>query len=195
MRIIPIIISMFGLAAAPVGFAQGCCGGATGTAQAGCGMGAMSAATGHEGHAGMQMTAETSPNATAIKVFAQPVQAVYDNYITVQGVLAKDSLEGVSKAATAMAKSIQGDSAKALSSKVAQQAEALSKAKDLASARDAFKNLSDSLIQHLSSQKAAAGVYHVAYCPMAKASWIQTSKTVLNPYMGSSMLHCGQLKT
>ena len=158
-------------------------------------MGAMSATAGHEGHAGMQMTADANPNSTAIKVFAEPVQAVYDNYINVQGALAKDSLEGISKAATAMAKNIQVDTSKALSPKVAQQAEALSKAKDLASARDAFKNLSDSLIQHLGSQKVDAGVYHVAYCPMAKASWIQTSKTVINPYMGTSMVHCGQLKT
>jgi hypothetical protein len=195
MKIVPIIISMLGMATAPVAFAQGCCGGGTGTAHAGCPMGGMSATAGHEAHAGMQMAAESNPSSPAIKVFTEPVQAVYDSYITVQGTLAKDSLEGVSKAAAAMAKSIQGDASKALSVRVAEQAEALSKAKDLAAARDAFKNLSDSLIRHLASQKLPAGVYHVAYCPMAKASWIQTSKTVLNPYMGSSMPHCGQLRT
>jgi hypothetical protein len=75
-----------------------------------------------------------------------PVQSVYDNYITVQGALAQDSLKGVSTAATAKAKAIQGDSMKMLSPEVAQQAEALARAKDLATARDAFKPLSDSLI-------------------------------------------------
>jgi hypothetical protein len=158
-------------------------------------MGGMSATGGHEGHAGMQGAAAADSNPSAAKLFTEPVQAVYDNYITVQGALAKDSLKGVSTAAAAMSKAIQGDSTKALSTKVAHQVEALSKAKDLASARDAFKNLSDSLIEHLASQKIPAGIYHVAYCPMAKASWLQTSKTVLNPYMGPSMVHCGQLKT
>jgi hypothetical protein len=30
---------------------------------------------------------------------------------------------------------------------------------------------------------------------MAKASWLQTSKTIVNPYMGTSMVHCGPIKT
>jgi len=30
---------------------------------------------------------------------------------------------------------------------------------------------------------------------MAKASWLQTGKTILNPYMGASMLHCGKIKS
>ncbi len=195
MSILPAIIVMVGLSAAPVALAQGCCGGGTGAAQAGCSMGSTCATAGHVGHPGMQMAAEASPNAMAIKVFADPVQAVYDNYITVQGALAEDSLRGVSTAATAMSKAIQHDSSRALPPKIAQQAEALAKASNLASAREAFKHLSDSLIAHLASQKVPAGTYRVAYCPMAKASWIQTSKTVLNPYMGTSMAHCGEFKT
>ncbi len=195
MRIISAIIAMFGLAAVPAAFAQGCCGGASGTAHAGCSMGAMSATGGHEGHGAMQAGATMNQSPGAIKVFTDPVQSVYDNYITVQSTLAGDSLNGISAAANAMAKAIQGDSTKALSPKVAQQARSLAAAKDLASARAAFKNLSESLIQHLSTQKTAAGVYHVAYCPMAKASWVQTGTTVVNPYMGPSMIHCGQLKT
>jgi hypothetical protein len=29
---------------------------------------------------------------------------------------------------------------------------------------------------------------------MVKANWLQTEKTVVNPYMGKSMLTCGTLK-
>ena len=76
-----------------------------------------------------------------------------------------------------------------------QQSEALAKAKDLEAARAAFKSLSASLIQFVQGQKAAAGTYHVAYCPMANASWLQTGTTIMNPYMGKSMVHCGQLKS
>ena len=64
----------------------------------------------------------------------------------------------------------------------------------LAAAREAFKTLSDSLIQYLNAQKIPAGTYYVAYCPMAKASWVQTDKTIMNPSMGKGMLHCGQIK-
>jgi len=157
-------------------------------------MGGSEAVAGHAGCAGMEADSAKTANSTTQKVFREPVQAVYENYITVQGALAQDSLKGVSTAAAAMAKAIQGDSTKMLSPKVAQQVESLAKAKDLATARDAFKSLSDSLIQILAEQKAPAGTYFVAYCPMAKASWLQTSKIIVNPYMGTSMIHCGQIK-
>lgn len=150
---------------------------------------------GHEGHGRMQAATASNQDSTPRKVFMAPVQSVYDNYITVQGALAQDSLKRVSTAATAMAKAIQADSMKRLSPKVAQQAEALAQAKDLPTARDAFKSLSDSLIQHLKEQKVPAGSYYVAYCPMAKASWLQTGKTILNPYMGTSTVHCGQIES
>ena len=158
-------------------------------------MGQTAGAGGQEGHGIMQAVAPSKQDSSPRKVFMAPVQSVYDNYIRVQGALAQDSLKGVSTAATGMAKAIQGDSMKMLSPKVAQQAETLAKAQDLATARDAFKSLSDSLIQYLKDQEVPAGSYYVAYCPMAKASWLQTGKTILNPCMGTSMVHCGQIKT
>ena len=161
----------------------------------GCSMAQTAGTGGHEADGGMQAARPGNQDSTSRKVFMAPVQSVYDNYITVQGALAQDSLKGVSAAATAMAEAIKADSMKMLTPKVAQQAEALAQAKDLATARDAFKSLSDSLIQYLKAQKVPAGSYYVAYCPMAKASWLQTGKTILNPYTGASMAHCGQIKS
>ncbi len=138
------------------------------------------------------MSAQT---ASAKVWLAQPVQAVFDNYIKTQQALAQDSLEGVPASAQVMAKSIRGDSSKAFSPRVAAQAEALAQAKDLEAARAAFKPLSESLIQYLKNQKVPAGTYHEAYCPMAKASGLQTGSTVMNPYMGKAMVHCGQFKS
>ena len=158
----------------------------------GCSMGGMGGAAGHAGHGTSGAAAESA----AVKpVFKPPVQSVFDNYLKVQGALVQDSLEGVSGAGTAMAKAIKDDAKHALPAKVAEQAEALGKVKDLEAARAAFKLLSDSLIDFVKAQKVPAGTYHVAYCPMAKASWLQTGKTVMNPYMGKSMPHCGQLKS
>ena len=94
-----------------------------------------------------------------------------------------------------MAEIIRSDFAKRLSPRIAEQAEALGQAKSLGSARAAFKVLSESLIVYLKAQHVPPGVYYVAYCPMAKASWLQTDKTIINPYMGKSMVHCGQIKS
>jgi hypothetical protein len=195
-KLIPVIVAAFGLVSSPALLAQGCCSGGAAAMKEGCSMGGIAGATGTAGHDHSAGQAATNSQTSAPKdVFAQPVQAVFDSYITVQGALAQDSLKGASTAATAMAKAIQGDSNKALSPKVAQQTQALANAKDLATARDAFKSLSDSLIQYLKDQKVPAGSYYVAYCPMAKASWLQTDKTIMNPYMGKGMIHCGQVKS
>ena len=83
---------------------------------------------------------------------------------------------------------------KMLSPQVAKQAETLAAAKDLKAAREADKTLSASLIKYLADNKAGKGVYHEAYCPMVKASWLQTEKAIKNPYMGRDMLSCGELK-
>ncbi len=192
MKLIPILVGLIGLAAAPAVLAQ-CCGGQAGT-QTGCSMAGHTASGGHEGHAATQ-AAPSGQNSPERHVFMKPVQTVFDNYIKVQNALAQDSIDGVGSTAAAMAHVIRGDSMKRLSPKIAEQADALARAKDLESARAAFKPLSDSLISYLKDQKPAAGSYYVAYCPMAKASWIQTDRTIMNPYMGKSMVHCGQLKS
>jgi hypothetical protein len=124
----------------------------------------------------------------------QPVKSVYDSYLKIQAELAKDSLKGVDENANAIAKAVRGDEMKMLSPDVAKQAEALAKANDLKAAREAFKPLSASLVKYLANNKAGKGMYHEAYCPMVKASWIQTEKDIRNPYMGKEMLTCGVLK-
>ena len=124
----------------------------------------------------------------------EPVKSVLDQYLMIQTELAKDSIKGVDEHANAIAKAVKGDEMKMLSPDVAKQAETLAKAKDIKAAREAFKPLSASLIKYLLDNKAGKGVYHEAYCPMVKASWLQTGTKITNPYMGKSMLSCGELK-
>jgi hypothetical protein len=124
----------------------------------------------------------------------QPVKSVYDSYLKIQAELVNDSLKGVADNAAAIAKAVRGDEMKRLPSGVATQADALAQAKDLKSAREAFKPLSTSLIKYLADNKAGKGMYHEAYCPMVKASWLQPGKDIKNPYMGKAMPGCGELK-
>ena len=133
------------------------------------------------------------PSATG-KALAQPLKSVYDNYIAIQKQLASDSIKGIDEHASAIAKAVNGDTMKMLPADVAKEADTLAAAKDIKQAREAFKPLSASLIKYLADNNAGRGVYHEAYCPMAKASWLQSEKQIKNPYYGKSMLDCGTLK-
>ena len=178
--------------AAPLPLLAQCCGGGASTMQ-GCPMPGMSehADSAHAGHG----TAATAANPGPAKpAFAAPVQSIFDNYIKVQAALVRDSLEGVADAGAAITKALPAAASEKLPTGLTSQAESLSKAKDLEAARAAFKLMSNSLIEFARSHN-ATGTYHVAYCPMAKASWLQTGTTVVNPYFGKAMPHCGQIKS
>ena len=124
----------------------------------------------------------------------EPVKSVYDHYLKIQAELAQDGLKGVPEHGQAIAKSVRADDMKMLSPEVAKQADAVAQAKNLKAAREAFKPLSASLIKYLADNKVPVGTYHEAYCPMVKASWLQSGKSIKNPYMGNEMLTCGELK-
>lgn len=203
----PIGIAVFAavaLAATPSLLAQ-TCGGSRGSQPASCCARGATARAGHASHAsqaghdshGAPGTPALPSKASAPShpALTEPVKLVFDNYLKVQSALAKDSLEGVSANASAMAKAIRADSTKRLAPQVADHADAVAKAKDLKAARAAFKPLSQSLIRYLADQKVPKGHYHQVYCPMAKASWLQTEAEVSNPYFGQSMLRCGELKS
>ncbi len=136
----------------------------------------------------------TSVRAADNSALMEPVKSVLDHYLKIQTELAKDSVKGVDEHANAIAAAVKGDEMKMLSPDVAKQAETLAKAKDIKAAREAFKPLSASLVKYLADHKAGKGTYHEGFCPMVKANWLQTEKTVVNPYMGQSMLTCGTLK-
>lgn len=132
----------------------------------------------------------TGAGAAENAALMQPVKSVYKHYLKIQTELANDSLKGVDKEASAIAKAVDGDSMKMLPDDVAKQARILSEAKDLKDARTAFKSLSDSLIKYLADHN-AKGTYVEIHCPMAKASWLQADKNVKNPYLGKAMSSCG----
>ncbi len=145
---------------------------------------------------GHRMSAnDTQPtNAPAAKELMAPIPAVLDNYGKIQAALAADKLDGVPEASRAIAKLVTDDKMKMLPAETATQASTLAKAKDLEAARASFKQLSASLIGYLDKSKAQTGKYYEVYCPMADASWIQTDKSVKNPYYGKSMPKCGLVK-
>ncbi len=111
-------------------------------------------------------------------------------YLHIQSTLAADSIDGVSEAATAIVKAAGalGDDGVSLVA----AAKAVSLADDLTKARAAFGLLSDALIKY--AQDAGLGELRVAFCPMARKSWIQEDGAIANPYHGSAMLTCGSFR-
>lgn len=74
---------------------------------------------------------------------------------------------------------------------LSEAATALSTATSIEAARDAFYDLSKPLVRW---RKAADGDKPVvAYCSMAKRSWLQPEGELGNPYYGQSMLRCGEV--
>jgi len=78
-------------------------------------------------------------------------------------------------------------------------AKAILKTSDIKAARTAFLSLSreiTSLVQHVGTTKETP--LYIAHCPMAfnnkGGSWLQSDKTVANPYYGSMMLRCGSIQ-
>lgn len=123
-----------------------------------------------------------------------PEKQAYENYLKIQTALTTDSLKGVPEAAQAIAQAVRADQDKKLPAAAADQAERVGKAASVSSAREAFKALSKTLIDYRKNSRPLMSQYHEVYCPMADASWLQTGKTVMNPYYGSAMLHCGEIK-
>lgn len=155
---------------------------------------------GHKGHAqsaaapqGGQQSTTQAKAGTPVQTLMEPIPAVLDNYMKIEAALAADSIDGVAESAQAAVKLIAADTMKMLPANAGSQAETVAKAKDLATARSAFKAWSDSLIGYLKTQNAKTGQYFAMYCPMAKAGWLQKDQEVKNPYYGSSMLTCGKV--
>lgn len=123
----------------------------------------------------------------------EPLQSVFDNYVRMQRLLADDKLDGVGSLAQRIAKAVRADHMQTLSLTVADQADNLAKATTIEAARQAFKPLSASLIDFARAQSVSQ--YREAYCPMAKAGWLQVEPSLANPYIGKEMRECGKFRT
>lgn len=123
-------------------------------------------------------------------------QGVVDAYLAVQAALAKDDEAGAKAAAAALADRAEplanGADAEALKA-IATGARAMA-GQPIADARTTFKAVSTAAITYAGAHKGGAAKVAVTFCPMADASWLQSGKTIANPYYGASMLTCGYFK-
>ncbi len=111
-----------------------------------------------------------------------------DSYLALQTALAADSLPDAQKAAAAFV--TQAERLGPALAKTIAPAKAVSGATGIKDARTAFGELSDAMLA-LAGDGTGGKDVRVAYCPMAKKSWLQTGSEIANPYYGASMLRCG----
>lgn len=122
----------------------------------------------------------------ATPLFANPT--LFTKYETVRQGLLKSSLQETQKSATRLA----ADAKKADAPEIAKAADAVARSADLKTAREAFGTLSDEMIKLRAN--ATGDRPAIAYCPMAKKSWLQSKKdAIANPYE-PAMKECGMWK-
>ncbi|MBK0379777.1 DUF3347 domain-containing protein [Mucilaginibacter segetis] len=60
--------------------------------------------------------------------------------------------------------------------------------------REHFESLSKNMYALVSALKINKQTLYQQYCPMKKAYWLSESEEIRNPYYGSKMLECGDVK-
>ena len=90
-----------------------------------------------------------------------------------------------------MSKGADAGKAAAFFGDVAKTALYLGTTTDLATAREAFYEISKKLVRL--NEKLAGERLKVVYCAMAKKSWLQRQEKIANPYHGKMMSGCGEI--
>lgn len=120
----------------------------------------------------------------AMPLFADTT--LFSKYETVRQGLLKEKLADVQTSAKALAAAAKGNA------EVAKAATAVSQAKNIKAAREAFGTLSDEMIKVRNAAKGDRPA--VGFCPMVNKSWLQSQKDPIgNPY-DSAMAACGMFK-
>lgn len=85
--------------------------------------------------------------------------------------------------------------ARPLLDKIKYDLEHMSNAPNIDHVREHFSSLSDSNWKIFKAFGVTKdGALYLDYCPMEKANWISSEKPIQNPYYGSKMMTCGNVK-
>lgn len=134
---------------------------------------------------------------------------VFMDYLKIKDALVNDDFESAKSGLQKMSGSVENLKAKNLSAAISEIwkqrqpnfseiIQALEKSKDIKQLRDDFDKLSNALIGLARSANPMPGMY-VLHCPMANnntgADWLSMSSEIKNPYYGSAMISCGEVKS
>ncbi|MBN2134498.1 MAG: efflux RND transporter periplasmic adaptor subunit [Acidobacteria bacterium] len=148
----------------------------------------------------MHQSGHENPGKTN-KIISGNLNLILEEYFTIQQELTNDNLKGTKASAeklVSILKQIKQHGSDTLQKLIKNSAD-ISKAQDITVARDKFYNLSQLLIDLVEKYKPSGKKPIVLmFCPMARnnagAYWLQDNKDLRNPYYGSEMLKCGEMK-
>ena len=137
------------------------------------------------------LVAVAAPAAATFQA-SDAMKAIVGSYLEIHARLAADKTDGITASAANIAKtaSAMGERGAA----IAKAAKAVEDAGDLKAARDAFGPLSEAVIAAAQAEGMQGLGVKQAFCPMVKRSWLQKEDKIRNPYYGTSMLECGEIK-
>ncbi len=136
-------------------------------------------------------------------------QPLLENYLSLKNALVTDDLSKANKEVKQMNSQLadlkklplNAENTKIWNSfqmELSNSASAMEKSKSLESIRENFNELSETMIGLVNTFKLNSSTLYVLHCPMADqnkgADWLSASSEVKNPYYGSAMLGCGELK-
>ncbi len=134
---------------------------------------------------------------------SSPVQVVMENYFAIGNMLSQDSFKRVDKNAQNIVeatsqilkeeKQSREENKEYFSQiKAIQTAAQKFEAKDLKSARESYKALSQAVEKFVKTFGYSGSAYSF-YCPMVKENWFHSTEQVANPFYGTQMLKCGKM--
>jgi hypothetical protein len=127
--------------------------------------------------------------AIRLALLSDSLDGLSDHGHEIHGIV--EGLNGNWSAQRAGVRAEKTDEAKALLPALSAAATQLAESEDLEAARTALYALSKPLVRY---RKMVGGeLPAVAYCPMAKRSWLQPKGEIGNPYYGQSMPTCGEV--
>jgi hypothetical protein len=119
--------------------------------------------------------------------------SIVDPYLQIHEALADDKIDEVKAHAGEIATAATALGAPAM--KIDTAAVQLAAAGDLEDAREKFGTLSEAIDTYMKGLKLRApDDVKVAFCPMVNKPWLQKGTAIRNPYYGSTMLTCGNLR-
>ena len=125
---------------------------------------------------------------------AAPAAGIVPSYIEMSAELAGDRLDAVAALSGEMQKHAKALEGKPGIAKVTAALPGLAR-NDLTWVRDAYKNVSDGMIEYMRAEASTQAGNVIVFCPMAYldkgALWVQAEGKIANPYFGASMLRCG----
>lgn len=136
------------------------------------------------------------------------LQPLYADYLKLKDNLVADNFKNAKKAAISMQSNLTkvdmnlftGDSHSAwmkYSNSLKNNLQHASHFSNIEELREAFRHLSNIMLEMTASFKPFSKTLYVQHCPMANndkgADWLSSEKEIMNPYFGESMLKCGEV--